>query len=261
MPTLYPIFYGIRLVTLDVLKATFKPHMHPEAFERHFNFIHHEGGKIGIGSGYRAPGMQPNGAGFAPPGQSFHEGQPFHSGSFYVALDYVVVNPGHPHRAPLWTEVPYQGSKLAIDYGIHMNVGVPKKPGFESWHGQPVELDGYGTWVNAGRPDLDYSYPYVVSDPRPQPPQPPVPPTQPPSKGIIVEFNSRYLKEGAVGTDVKFFQKQFNDIAGQGLLLDGHYGPKMTQSVFNWQRQFNLTQDGELGPKTQQSIIEIALLV
>lgn len=261
METLYPIFYGTRLVTFDVLRNTFTPHIHPESAERGFNFILHHGGKFGIGSGYRAPGMQPNAGGFAPPGESFHEGQRYPSGLFYVAWDMVVVNPGYPHRAPLRNEVPVQGSQLAINYGMHMNVGTPGQPGFESWHMQPTELDGYRSWVNAGRPDLNYGYKYVVSNPRPQPPQPPVPPTQPPAKGIIVEFNSRYLKEGAVGTDVKFYQKQFNDISGQGLLLDGHYGPKMTQSVLNWQRQFGLTQDGELGPKTQQSIIEIALLV
>jgi hypothetical protein len=36
---LYPISYGTRMVTFDVLRNTFAPHMHPEAARRAFNFI------------------------------------------------------------------------------------------------------------------------------------------------------------------------------------------------------------------------------
>ena len=258
--TLYPIFYGMRLVTFDVLVNTFEKHLHPEAARRGFNFIHHQGGKFGIGSGYRRPGTQPNKAGFAPPGNSFHEGQQFPSGLYYVAWDMVVVNPGYVHRSPRWEEVPIQGTQLAKDYGIHMNVGKP--PRGEPWHEQPVELDGHGRWVSAGRPDLRVDYPIVISSPRPQPPQPPVPEPDPITpKGIVVNFTSRYLKEGSVGTDVKFYQRQMNEVGGQGLILDGHYGSKTTRAVKNWQTFFGLTVDGEAGPKTQQSIIEISLQV
>lgn len=260
METLYPIFYGSRLVTFDVLEATFAPHMHPEAWRRHANFILHQGGKFGVGGGYRPGGTQPDKPGFAKEGKSFHQDQQFPSGLFYAALDYVVVNPGFVHRAPLWSEVPIQGQQLAFDYGIHMNVGVPGQAGSESWHGQPVELDGWQAWVNAGRPDIRTNYPIVISAPRPQPPQPPVPPTTVPSKEIKVEFNSRVLREGMSGPDVKFFQRRMNDIAGQGLILDGYFGAKTTTAVKNWQRQFGLTQDGILGAATQKSIIEVGLL-
>lgn len=257
MDTLYPIFYGTRLVTLDVLKATFQPHMHPEAFRRAFAFIEQQGGLFGIGGGYRAPGTQPaDKPGFAPAGKSFHEGQKFPSGVYYVALDTVCVNPGHVHRTPTWDEVPKQGSAFAGRFGWHMNVSA------ESWHSQPEELDGYDTWVAHGRPDLVFNRPINGAiAPLPPIPQPPVPDTQPPTQGVIVQVNSRNLAEGAVGNDVKFFQRQMNDIAGQGLLLDGHYGPSTTQAVKNWQTVFHLTVDGNLGPKTQESIIEISLTV
>ena len=62
------------------------------------------------------------------------------------------------------------------------------------------------------------------------------------------------------GPDVKFFQRRMNDIAGQGLILDGYFGAKTTTAVKNWQRQFGLTQDGILGAATQKSIIEVGLL-
>ena len=81
-----------------------------------------------------------------------------------------------------------------------------------------------------------------------------------------MNFASRELVEGMVGSDVKFYQRQMNDLAGQGLLLDGHYGAKTTQAVKNWQLFFKQTSDGKLlgsdgklGPNTQQSIIEVSL--
>ena len=261
MEVLYPMFYGTRLVTFDVLRNTFEPHMHPEAARRGFGFILYQGGKFGVGGGYRPPGTQPNKPGFAPPGESFHEGQPFPSGLYYAAWDMVVVNPGKVHRSPNWSEVPAQGSVLAGQYGWHMNVGPPGAKGSEAWHAQPIELDGWRTWNNRGRFDLQFNRPILVVPPKPPVPQPPTPPpaTQPVTQGVTVEFTSRNLVEGSVGNDVKFFQRQLNDISGAGLLLDGHYGPKTTQAVRNWQIFFGLFNDGQMGPKTQRSIIEIAL--
>ena len=257
--TLYPMFYGTRLVTFDVLEATFSPKCHPEFWRRMKNFLLHQGGKFGIGGGWRAVGAQPDLSGFAPEGKSFHQSQLFKSGLYFAAFDLVVVNPGHVHRAPTWSEVPVQGKKFAYDYGIHANVGVPGARGSESWHHQPVELDGWDTWVAKGRPDIDCSYPIAILAPRPTPPQPPVPENPVITKEITVEIKSRNLVEGCVGPDVKFFQLQLNNVAGQGLLLDGYYGPRMKEAVMNFQRFFKLTVDGNLGPKTQAAIIEVAL--
>lgn len=250
--TLYPIFYGTRMVPMDVLMATFGPMMHPEGARRGFSFIRLCGGSIGIGSGYRRPGTQPNKPGFAPPGKSFHEGQQFPSGRFYTAWDMVAVNPGGLHRSPNWEEVPKQGSQLAHDLGWHMNIGN------EPWHAQPIELDGWDRWVSSGRPDLRYNRQITIIEPF-VPPPPVDPPVQPPSQGIVMQITSRTLVEGSVGNDVKFFQRLLNDISGQGLTLDGNYGPATTQAVKNWQGFFSLSVDGKLGPNTQKSIIEIAL--
>lgn len=254
--TLYPMFYGTRMVTIDVLRATFEPHMHPEAARRGFAYILDHNGLFGIGGGYRPPGTQPNKPGFAPPGKSFHEGQRFPSGLFYCAWDMVCVNPGGVHRTPKWSEVAVQGSQKAADYGWHVN-----NPS-ESWHHQPIELDGYDTWVNGGRKDLHAGRPIVVTQTPPIPVTPPTPVPVPTSQGVTVQFTSRNLVEGTSGTDVRFFQRLMNDIAGQGLTLDGQFGPATTQAVKNWQTFFKVgAVDGQLGPKTQQSIIEVALKV
>lgn len=246
---LYPISYGTRMVTFDVLRNTFAPHMHPEAARRAFNFILSQGGKFGIGSGYRAPGAQPaNKPGFAPPGKSFHEGQKFPSGLYYVALDMVVANPGHVHRAPVWAEVPAKRTAAALAYGVHFNV--PTEP----WHMQPIEIDGYASWVSGGRQDLVPNYPIKNATTKPATPVNVVAP-----QGVIVQVNSRNLTEGSTGSDVKFFQRQMNEVAAQGLTIDGFYGPTVTAAVKNWQKFFGLPIDGNLGPITQQSIIEVSL--
>lgn len=269
METLYPVFYGTRMVTFDELRAIFEPRMHPEAARRGFAFILSQGGLFGIGGGYRSPGTQPDKPGFATPGKSFHEGQPFPSGRYYCAWDMVCANPGGKHRSPRWSEVPRQGTDDAFVFGWHMNIDT------EPWHAQPVELDGWGAWDRSGKPDLQFNYPLPDDEPEPVPepipePEPtPVPPEPepvpqptpvPPSEGITVEFTSRNLAEGSVGNDVKFFQRILNEVAGQGLTVDGHYGAKTTQAVKNWQTVFGLSSvDGQMGPRTQRSLIEIAL--
>ena len=262
MEPLYPMFYGTRLVTMATLRATFEPYMHPEFARRLFNYLEAKGGEVGIGGGVRDVGSQPDRPGFAPEGKSFHQRQPFPSGNYYAAVDLVVRNPHGAHRAPAWDQCPRQGSPESFKYGVHINV--PNEP----WHMQPIELDGYSSWVFNGRKDLVanlvISIPAPVPTPIPTPDPEPVP--VPPSKGVIVQVESRDLSEGTSGNDVKFFQRIMNEVAGQGLVLDGQYGPATTNAVMNWQRFFNslafpLTVDGRLGPKTQQSMIQIAMSV
>lgn len=255
--TLYPIFYGTRMVTFDVLRNTFEPHMHPEAARRGFGFILHQNGKFGVGGGYRALGTQPNRPGFAPEGSSFHQPQKFPSGTYYVAWDMVVVNPGGVHRAPRSGEVPWQGTQWANELGWHMNISS------ETWHGQPIELDGHGAWVFRGRPDLVLNRKITTSVPSPVVTPPRLvteTAPQPTTKEIKVEFKSRYLKNGVRGPEVKFFQRILNDIGGQGVTIDGIYGPQTARAVTNWQVFFGLHKDGEAGPQTQGHMIEIALL-
>jgi hypothetical protein len=82
------------------------------------------------------------------------------------------VSPGGNHRAPTPTEAPQQGSAWATEYGVHINVGDSSMtyPAYESWHMQPVELDGHGEWLGNGRPRPKVNYP--IPDLIPDPPAP-----------------------------------------------------------------------------------------
>jgi hypothetical protein len=157
MTVLYPSGYGTSMVTMTQLQARHLNHLHPEMARRVFPWIESRGGAIGIGSGFRT--TQPDRPGFAPAGKSFHQEQTFASGfKGYCAFDLVHVNPGQVHRAPKWSEVPAQGSKAAATWRVHCNVST------EAWHMQPIEIDGYDSWLAAGRPDP------VDTSPVPQPP-------------------------------------------------------------------------------------------
>lgn len=158
--TLYPDDYGTAEVTLQQMKAKHGPKMHPEFARRFFAYIESQGGRMGVGGGWRA--VQPVKPGFAPPGKSFHESQTFASGiTAYAAVDLVFRQPGQKHRAPTWAE-----TDSAKDYALHTFVKG------EPWHIQCIEMRGYGTWLAAGRPD-----PLRVPIPGDTPPPPP--PTTP----------------------------------------------------------------------------------
>ena len=136
------------MITLGRMKELHGFRMHPVFHDRFFRWVEAQGGKIGIGGGWRATGTQPDRYGFAPEGKSFHQSQTFASGIVaYCAVDLVHVNPGGVHRAPRWDEVPAQGSAEAARWGVHCNVSS------EAWHMQPVEIDGWQSWVDNGRKD------------------------------------------------------------------------------------------------------------
>lgn len=228
--TLYPTGYGTRMVTMEELRRVREPRMHPEMARRLFHFIEAQGGKFGIGGGFRSTGSQPDKPGFAKEGRSFHQYQTFPSGRFYVACDMVVVNPGHKHRAPRWSEVPQQGSDAARRYGVHMNVGEPGSKGAEPWHIQPVEVDGYDNWVRRGRPDLQYGYP--LDGAPPAPPQPPV--------GQLPAT----VRRGDNNCTVALLQQKL------GIHVDGDFGPQTDRAVRDFQGAHGLYVDGIVGPKT-----------
>lgn len=134
----YPDGYGARRVTLDEMRRRHAARMHPEFARRFFAYIEAKNGLLGVGGGFRT--TQPVKPGFAPPGKSFHEAQTFRSGlSAYCAVDLVA---GLEHRSPTWDEC-----ADAPAYGLHTFVTN------EPWHIQPIEIRGWQTWVNAGRPD------------------------------------------------------------------------------------------------------------
>jgi hypothetical protein len=221
--------------------------MEPEYAERLFPWIASKGGLIGIGSSVRF--IQPVGPTFAPAGKSFHEQQKFVSGLVYfAAVDLVARNGTNVHRSPRWAEVPKQGSGHADikDYGVHANVDG------EPWHLQPIEIDGWQTWVNNNRPHPNGNF--VVKGGAPPPAPTPVPtptPTPTPTPGEI-PLGSRTLKITSPtmqGSDVQWVQYV---LRGQGLAIsvDSYYGRQTADRVKAMQGWNGLEQDGVVGPKT-----------
>lgn len=167
--TLYPIGYGTELVTLEELIAREMGNgMLPEAKRRHTALIVDRGGELGIGDGWRPTPSNTSEA--SKKGQSFHQTQTFADGSKgWVAIDFVCRNPsGGKHVAPVTGVIPVQGTKESRVWGIHANCGAPGESGWEPWHGQPIELDGWQTWVNAGRPMIQQNYPLPGGQPAPK---------------------------------------------------------------------------------------------
>lgn len=161
MAVLYPTRYGRRLVPIDDL---FNEHhidkMHPEFARRLRCWLEAQGGHVGIGGSWRDDGSQPDKPGFAPEGRSFHQYQRFASGLIkFSAVDLVCRNGSNVHRAPRWDEVPVQDSAVAAKWGVHANVST------ESWHMQPIEIDGWASWIKAGSPDPRPFYPTPCSRP------------------------------------------------------------------------------------------------
>jgi peptidoglycan hydrolase-like protein with peptidoglycan-binding domain len=125
--------------------------MEPEFARRLFAWIRSKDGAIGIGSSWR-----PNPSSISKAsreGKSFHQTQTFADGTtHFCAVDLVVPTAGgHSSGAVPATLVPLQGSDEARRWGVHVNVGTFGQKGFESWHMQPIEIDGWGSWVSAGR--------------------------------------------------------------------------------------------------------------
>ena len=152
-----PWGYGTSYKRLGDVAAILAVHYHPEYVRRLLRWLTHKNGTIGIGGHWRAFGSQPDKPGFAPEGKSFHQSQLFVTGQRYaVAVDLVAPDGpdgNHDHDGVSWEDVPRQGSQEAAIWGVHCNIDT------EAWHMQPIEIDGWQTWVNLGRPDIQWLYP------------------------------------------------------------------------------------------------------
>lgn len=170
---LVPYGYQRQTVTLGWLRTWLLVHHHPEYVERLVAWLDDRDGQIGVGGGWRA--TQPTKPGFAPEGKSFHQDQTFADGFVgAAAVDLVARNGANVHRAPWWSEVPEQYSDEADEWGVHCNLeqGTANP---EPWHMQPIEIDGWQRWVNAGRPAPAPAYPFpgrLPPTPDPIPPSP-----------------------------------------------------------------------------------------
>ena len=221
---LFPSGYGTTMVDIDELfKRHHEAKMHPEYARRLRAWLIAQGGRVGIGGSWRA--SQPAKPGFAPEGKSFHQSQSFSSGVVaFCAVDLVVAVPGKKHRAPTWDEVPKKGSQEAKKWGLHCNVTKPSEP----WHIQPIEIDGYGSWVRAGRKDFG-------STPTPPAPAGPKYPGQP-------------LRLGSKSEAVKHVQRVV------GATQDGDYGAATERRVKAWQKSRGMFVDGVVGPVTWKAM-------
>jgi hypothetical protein len=171
-----PYLYSNRYITLRDLHAIMLPDYHPEYVRRFIGWLHYKNGNVGAGGLSRTE--QPNLPGFAPSllttfhwaGQTYNDGR---SGA--CAVDTVHRDGpdlGDAHDGIAWTEVPIQGTAEAVRWGLHANVGVPGDG--ESWHIQPIEIDGHASWVAAGRPAPRQGYPIPLEhDPDAQTTPPP----------------------------------------------------------------------------------------
>jgi hypothetical protein len=163
---LIPWGYGSTYKRLGDVETILAAHYHPEYMRRLLGWLDSRGGVVGIGGHWRATGTQPDKSGFAPEGKSFHQDQRFVDGFVGAcAVDLVAkdgVDSDASHDGVTWAMVPRQGSVQAAVWGVHCNIDS------EAWHMQPVEIDGWASWVAAGRPAPRANYPI----PEPAPPAP-----------------------------------------------------------------------------------------
>lgn len=233
MADLYPMGYGTDLVTVSQMRARHMNSMEPEFARRLFNWLESKGGSIGIGGGHRT--VQPTKPGFAPPGMSFHQSQRFRDNTvWYCAVDLVHRNEGKVHRATRVSECPQQGSPEAAKWGVHINTS-------ESWHMQPIEVDGFQSWINGGRkrPVPGYSIPGAEQPDTPVDPPPVVvtPPTHQGALSVVIVNGFPVINPGDTGPAALNWQRLVN-LSGAALTEDGQFGPA-SQNVCNFVRVAN----------------------
>ena len=210
----------------DLFRRHHLDKMHPEYARRLRAWLVSHNGKMGIGGSWRD--TQPVKPGFAPDGQSFHQSQTFASGRVaFCAVDLVHVNPGKVHRSPAWSEVPKQGTAKCKDFGLHCNVDG------EPWHMQPIEIDGWSSWVNGGRKEPIAGYPILN-----------VTPADTPTPILVFAYPGTPVRLGSKGDAVRLVQ------AVVGATIDGDFGPITERRVKDWQSKNGLLADGIVGPIT-----------
>jgi len=233
--------------------------MEPEFARRLFAWLDSQGGKFGIGGGWRPNPSDVSQA--SREGKSFHQNQLFLDGFFgYCAVDLVVYTGGGLHRAPSRTEAVWQGGSEAQRIGLHMNIDS------ETWHMQPIEIDGWLSWSLGGRKRPAPGYAIPGSTPVSPQPLPPGFPPFAPEWGAFSLWPLNTAKP-------RLFQAMQNQPLdavryAQGVLkvrakyvidIDGFYGSRSVRAVKDFQGWNGLLQDGIVGSKTWAAIDRLAL--
>tara|TARA_R110000868_G_scaffold172746_1_gene408704 strand:+ start:546 stop:1319 length:774 start_codon:yes stop_codon:yes gene_type:complete len=240
--TTYPSGYGTDRLTLSKLLAKHCPATvcEPEYRRRLELFLASKNGQLGIGD------IQPRGtsdvSAASAANKSFHQLQTCSdSTEWCMAVDLVVAREGEGHTS--WGVpvelVPVQGSADAKKWGLHANVGTPGNKGFESWHLQPIEVDGHTAWVKAGRnrPVAGYKLPKSSNETK-QPTPAPLPTLRMTPPRTQQEKNHVALAQTILNK------------CSQNITVDGWFGSQTDKAVRNVQKYFGLTVDGIIGPKT-----------
>lgn len=260
----YPSAYGRAMVSMTELKRRYSGDMEPEFARRLFAWIASKEGAVGIGSGWRPTPSNISAASRA--GRSFHQTQTFADGSrHFCAVDLVVPTADkHSSGGVPAASVPLQGSREAEVWGVHANVGTPGKKGFESWHVQPIEIDGFSAWANSGR---------VRPTPNRDVPGNPGRVRRPKSVGgelgsFAPEFSAYGLypvqpDKGEVSRDsrpqpddlVRYLQGVMtNQCRLSGIDIDGFFGDQTAKGVIEVQKWNNLEQTGRCDAATWDAI-------
>jgi hypothetical protein len=218
-----PFGYGTTYKPLSEVKTWLLVHHHPEYVRRLVAWLASKNGEIGVGGGWRL--TQPLKPGVAPEGKSFHQDQQYNDGFVGACAVDLVANDGvddnFNHDSVRWSMVLPQGTPEATKWGLHCNVDG------EPWHMQPIEIDGWSSWVNAGRPAPRAGYKLPG----------PVIPTVPP-----------VLRLGSTGESVRLLQVALRVGA------DGQFGPITDAALRAFQHNAGITVDGVYGSQSFRAL-------
>lgn len=235
---------GTMLTWEQMLQQTTVNRLHPELLRRFGGLINEAasvGVPLGVGTGWR---VQPNPppAGFAKPGNSWHESCPVSPATATaLAIDTV------PNISWDW-----MNSRCGA-YGLRHFRNVNNEP----WHVQPSEISGSRKYATV--------LPPLSTWPLPTTPPPIPPPVDPPPSGggtFTLQLQKNNLTPAARDQlrgngDVYLIQqiaqghfRQLGNPVYDCGNPDGDYGPRTQDAVKQLQRDGGLTVDAQCGPKT-----------